>query len=147
MKYIFSHFIHHHSYLPNLINHAKDWIDLIFGRNQQGKSAIEAQNVFFYLTYYGSVDVASIDDEGLRQATELQIAHFGQCPMQLFYRRHANKQARDSRRRRQTLSDLYDMKAAPLSIQRLLDHSERSVVRRPLPFKDAPLSYWVSLMS
>lgn len=49
-----------------------DWIDLIFGRSQQGPEAIKANNVFFYLTYYGSVDVASIQDESLRQATELQ---------------------------------------------------------------------------
>ena len=129
-----------------------DWIDLIFGRKQQGKAAIEAQNVYFYLTYYGSVDVASIEDEGLRQATELQIAHFGQCPMQLFYRRHAKKEARDSHRRRQTLSDLYDMKTAPLSSQRSLDQvssdrtdKEESMTRRTLPFMDAPLSYWVRL--
>eukprot|EP00536_Pseudo-nitzschia_multiseries_P006757 jgi/Psemu1/193804/e_gw1.147.55.1 len=32
-----------------------DWIDLIFGRKQQGPEAIAAHNVFFYLTYYGSV--------------------------------------------------------------------------------------------
>jgi len=68
-----------------------DWIDLIFGRKQQGPEAIKAHNVFFYLTYYGSVDVASIEDEGLRQATELQIAHFGQCPMQLFVRPHIRR--------------------------------------------------------
>jgi len=129
-----------------------DWIDLIFGRKQQGKAAIEAQNVYFYLTYYGSVDVASIEDEGLRQATELQIAHFGQCPMQLFYRRHAKKQARDSHRRRQTLSDLYDMKTAPLINQRPLnqapsDRTDKGDVtsRKSLPFTDAPLSYWVHL--
>jgi Beige/BEACH domain len=30
-----------------------DWIDLIFGRKQQGPEAIKANNVFFYLTYYG----------------------------------------------------------------------------------------------
>jgi hypothetical protein len=68
-----------------------DWIDLIFGRKQQGPEAIKAHNVFFYLTYYGSVDVASIEDEGLRHATELQIAHFGQCPMQLFVRPHVRR--------------------------------------------------------
>ena len=68
-----------------------DWIDLIFGRKQQGPEAIKAHNVFFYLTYYGSVDVALIEDEGLRQATELQIAHFGQCPMQLFVRPHVRR--------------------------------------------------------
>jgi hypothetical protein len=31
----------------------------------------------------GTVDVASIEDEAIRKATELQIARFGQCPMQL----------------------------------------------------------------
>jgi len=127
-----------------------DWIDLIFGRKQQGKLAIEAHNVFFYLTYYGSVDVASIEDEGLREATELQIAHFGQCPMQLFYRRHAKKQAQEKHRRRQTLSDLYDMKSVPLTIQSKeaslssAGGKEGSINGRLLPFKDAPMSYWVS---
>jgi hypothetical protein len=131
-----------------------DWIDLIFGRKQQGKAAIEANNVYFYLTYYGSVDVASIEDEGLRQATELQIAHFGQCPMQLFYRSHPKKQSRENHRRHQTLSDLYDMKSAPLSVQRSRDQipskypsreEEEVVSRKQLPFMDAPLSYWVSV--
>lgn len=60
-------------------------------RKQQGPEAIKAHNVFFYLTYYGSVDVASIEDESLRVATELQIAHFGQCPMQLFGRNHVRR--------------------------------------------------------
>ena len=117
-----------------------DWIDLIFGRKQQGKASIEANNVFFYLTYYGSVDVASIEDEGLRIATELQIAHFGQCPMQLFYRRHAKKHSRSSEthRRRQTLSELYDMKRKPLSRD-----PGSSLLSRP--FANAPMSYWVHL--
>jgi hypothetical protein len=129
-----------------------DWIDLIFGRKQQGKAAIEAHNVYFYLTYYGSVDVASIEDEGLRHATELQIAHFGQCPMQLFYRRHGKKQTRNYFRRHQTLSDLYDLKNAPLSAQlsldqlasRAVDKNEEFITTRALPFMDAPLSHWVS---
>jgi Beige/BEACH domain len=55
-----------------------DWIDLIFGKKQQGPESVKANNVFFYLTYFGSVDVASIKDDALRHATELQIAHFGQ---------------------------------------------------------------------
>ncbi|CAN0449210.1 unnamed protein product, partial [Laminaria digitata] len=54
------------------------WVDLIFGYKQRGLAAKEAHNVFYYLTYYGAVDLAKIQDEGLRRATELQIAHFGQ---------------------------------------------------------------------
>jgi hypothetical protein len=129
-----------------------DWIDLIFGRKQQGKAAIDAHNVYFYLTYYGSVDVASIEDEALRHATELQIAHFGQCPMQLFYRRHGKKHTRNHIHRHQTLSDLYDLKNAPLSVQvpleqvasNVADDNERISSRKAVPFMDAPLSHWVS---
>ena len=85
-----------------------------------------------FRTYYGSVDVAGIEDEGLRTATELQIAHFGQCPMQLYYRPHAKRRFAKSRHR-QTLSELYCMKSAPL------------IVKNVSPFADAPLSYWTHL--
>lgn len=64
--------------------HLHEWIDLIFGYKQRGPDAIEANNVFYYLTYYGSVDHYAIQDETIRKATELQIAHFGQVPLQLF---------------------------------------------------------------
>lgn len=76
--------------------HLHEWIDLIFGYKQRGPDSVEAHNVFYYLTYYGSVNHYMIKDEALRRATELQIAHFGQTPMQLFKVPHPAKKLRTS---------------------------------------------------
>jgi hypothetical protein len=71
--------------------HLHEWIDLIFGYKQRGPQAIEANNVFYYLTYYGAVNRELITDEATKQAIEIQIAHFGQCPMELFRTPHPPK--------------------------------------------------------
>uniref|UniRef100_K3W8J6 BEACH domain-containing protein n=1 Tax=Globisporangium ultimum (strain ATCC 200006 / CBS 805.95 / DAOM BR144) TaxID=431595 RepID=K3W8J6_GLOUD len=71
--------------------HLHEWIDLIFGFKQRGKAALKANNVFYYLTYYGVVDLDRIKDPFLRESMELQIAHFGQCPMQLFGAPHPKR--------------------------------------------------------
>ena len=139
-------------------NMLSDWIDLIFGRKQQGPEAVKAHNVFFYLTYYGSVDVASIEDESLRQATELQIAHFGQCPMQLFKRAHVRRLPRSLYRVgfyqsiglfSQKLPEASgDEKDSQDDTQSKIVHSPiQKVVGEPffLPFFSAPLSHWVHL--
>ncbi|CAN0289365.1 unnamed protein product, partial [Discosporangium mesarthrocarpum] len=60
------------------------WVDLIFGCKQWSPVAEEAFNVFYYVTYYQAVDLAKIEDESLRRATELQIAHFGQASRRCF---------------------------------------------------------------
>ena len=96
--------------------------------------------MFFYLTYYGSCDVASIEDEDLRIATELQIAHFGQCPMQLFWRSHVHKFPRGVSGRRLSLSEMlgaYDLEAL----------SKESNMNRQLPFEHSPISHWIHLMA
>ncbi|KAL8000464.1 putative BEACH domain, concanavalin A-like lectin/glucanase domain superfamily, PH-BEACH [Plasmopara halstedii] len=72
-------------------SHLHLWIDLIFGNKQRGRASLEANNVFYYLTYYGVVDLDKVDDPFLRESMELQIAHFGQCPMQLFATPHPKR--------------------------------------------------------
>jgi len=64
------------------------WIDLVFGYKQRGKFAVEAVNVFHYLTYEGAIDITAITDDTQKQAVLSQISHFGQCPKQMFQRPH-----------------------------------------------------------
>jgi len=129
-----------------------DWIDLIFGRKQQGPEALKAHNVFFYLTYYGSVDVANIEDDGLREATELQIAHFGQCPMQLFTRPHIHRLPQATRFRKLSFYQLMSTwTQSPMNeVNSNADSAKKAralQVTEPayLAFCAAPLSHWVQL--
>ncbi len=36
------------------------WIDLVFGVNQRGDAAVDADNVFHPLTYHGAVDIDKV---------------------------------------------------------------------------------------
>ena len=74
--------------------HIHEWIDLIFGYTQRGDAAMESDNLFYYLTYDGAVDLDSIEDPVMRRAMEAQIAHFGQCPMQVFSKAHPKRLSR-----------------------------------------------------
>eukprot|EP00981_Chlorochromonas_danica_P013349 scaffold6207_cov189-Ochromonas_danica.AAC.5 len=69
-------------------SHIHKWIDLIFGYKQQGAEAIANDNLYYYLTYEGSVEVESIRDSREKAAIEAQIQEFGQCPRQLFSQPH-----------------------------------------------------------
>ncbi|KAF2072405.1 hypothetical protein CYY_006280 [Polysphondylium violaceum] len=76
--------------------HLHEWIDLIFGFKQRGRFAEEACNVFYYLTYEGSVNIDLIEDENTRKATESQINNFGQTPTQLFPKKpHPTREPRN----------------------------------------------------
>ncbi|KAL5727846.1 BEACH domain-containing protein C2 [Ranunculus cassubicifolius] len=63
--------------------HLHEWIDLIYGYKQRGKEAISSNNVFFYITYEGTVDIDKITDPVQQRSTQDQIAYFGQTPSQL----------------------------------------------------------------
>ncbi|KAJ8303155.1 hypothetical protein KUTeg_019551 [Tegillarca granosa] len=67
------------------------WIDLIFGYKQRGEEAEKADNVFYYMTYEGAIDLDSITDPNERACMEIQIMEFGQVPKQLFKTPHPQR--------------------------------------------------------
>lgn len=71
-------------------SHLHEWIDLIFGCKQRGAAAIEADNLFYYLTYPGAIDRDKMDATTL-ESVDAQIAHFGQCPSMVFDSPHPAK--------------------------------------------------------
>eukprot|EP00698_Gefionella_okellyi_P026273 TRINITY_DN9942_c0_g1_i1.p1 TRINITY_DN9942_c0_g1~~TRINITY_DN9942_c0_g1_i1.p1 ORF type:complete len:2968 (+),score=749.63 TRINITY_DN9942_c0_g1_i1:68-8971(+) len=71
--------------------HLHEWLDLIFGSKQRGDEAVTADNLFFHLTYEGSVDVDSIQDPVIRAATISQIDNYGQTPSQLLTKPHPRR--------------------------------------------------------
>ncbi|XP_019161040.1 PREDICTED: BEACH domain-containing protein C2-like isoform X1 [Ipomoea nil] len=87
-------FIHKHRMAlesEHVSAHLHEWIDLIFGYKQRGKEAILANNVFFYATYEGTVDIDKISDPIQQRAIQDQIAYFGQTPSQLLNSPHMKR--------------------------------------------------------
>ncbi|KAH7063205.1 hypothetical protein B0J12DRAFT_641803 [Macrophomina phaseolina] len=73
---------------PYVTRNLHKWIDLVFGYKQQGDAAVEATNVFHYLSYHGAKDLDNIDDPVERLATIGIIHNFGQTPHQVFQKPH-----------------------------------------------------------
>ncbi|KAG7376855.1 hypothetical protein PHYPSEUDO_012655 [Phytophthora pseudosyringae] len=72
-------------------DHLHHWIDLIFGCKQQGEEAVKANNLFYYLSYEGSVDLDAVDDPVQKGSLESQIQEFGQTPKLLFSTSHPSR--------------------------------------------------------
>ncbi|ETW08330.1 hypothetical protein H310_00940 [Aphanomyces invadans] len=71
--------------------HLHEWIDLIFGYKQQGAEAVAANNLFYYLSYEGAVNLETITDPVERCSFEAQIQEFGQTPKLLFKSPHPSR--------------------------------------------------------
>ncbi|KAJ3102329.1 Neurobeachin-like protein 1 [Phlyctochytrium bullatum] len=76
-------------------DHLHEWIDLIWGYKQTGEEAVKANNVFYYLTYEGAINIDSVKDPIERKSIEDQINNFGQTPSQLFLKPHPQRLRRD----------------------------------------------------
>lgn len=76
---------------PFVSENLHSWIDLIFGYKQTGEEAVLADNVFYHLTYEGSIDLDSIQDIHQRHSLEVQIMEFGQTPRQIFKHPHPRR--------------------------------------------------------
>lgn len=71
------------------------WVDLIFGYRQKGTPAIQASNIFYYLTYDDALkELENITDIKEKRILESQIQYFGQTPVQLFSLPHPKKKHR-----------------------------------------------------
>ncbi|KAF8344869.1 hypothetical protein F5887DRAFT_1061981 [Amanita rubescens] len=73
---------------PQVSEYLPQWIDLIWGYKQRDP---ESLNVFHPLSYEGSIDLDSIEDDLQREATVGIIHNFGQTPRKLFTAPHPQR--------------------------------------------------------
>jgi len=118
--------------------HLHEWIDLIFGYKQRGQEAIDAHNVFFYLTYAGVVDIDSIEDEVQRSSIESQIINFGQTPLQLFTKPHPRRQALAEVMPMRTASSILTNGPTAAQYVRLLPYVGADFAPAPWPVSEIP---------
>ena len=96
--------------------HLHEWIDLIFGFKQTGEEAIKAQNVFFYLTYEGAINIDAIESESQKKSIEAQIYNFGQTPSQLIKKKSHPKRKPEKVSQRSIFSEPKKLQAYYLQI-------------------------------
>lgn len=75
--------------------HIQEWIDLVWGFQQQGPAAAAANNVFYHLTYEANVSKMNFANIFERRAIEAQVTNFGQTPAQLFTLPHPRRMTFD----------------------------------------------------
>ena len=67
---------------PNL--NLNNWIDLIFGVNQRGKGAVQAENLFMPNTYLGAVKISEVTNQESREAL-MRLVEMGMTPEQVLF--------------------------------------------------------------